>query len=105
MDLKSVFKSMNERPLKAPPNRRAELIGKLTDGINACIERDNAEARRLALNAGKKPKIWPKRTYKSIGIRLAHLTEADLEWFHGYCQESKHYAKCFWWHLSTANRD
>ncbi len=83
--------------------RRSELVKRFVTGLNRQIDLDYQEAMNRYRGQGPKPKKWPHQQARTVAIRLSHLDISQLEWFLGYCQEAKHFGKCFWYRLSTTN--
>lgn len=69
---------------KAPRSERAEILERFITRLNS--ERGNYKP----LSAG------------FIAARMAQAglkSNTDLYWFYKYCDDAKHFSKCWWWAL------
>lgn len=90
MEIKEILQNYIERQKEKPKinyGEWQELVGKFTDKLDA-----------LRVENG----------YKKLGARFyaikmgeAQLSTQDLYWFYRYCEDAKHFGKCFWWSLKA----
>lgn len=69
---------------------RSELIKKFVDRLN--------EDRKLGGYKPLNPGFVASKMYNA-GMRTDFL----LNWFYGYCNDARHFSKCWWWSLNPKN--
>lgn len=70
---------------------RQELIKKFVDRLN--IEREGTKYKKLD------PKFVAIKMYQS-GLKSDFL----LNWFFGYCNDAKHFSKCWFWSMNHKSK-
>lgn len=85
MDFQQILQSYQkeQQPTKAQKSERAEIVKKFVDRLN--------EDR---IKSGYKP--LPASVYAIKMAETGLKTNSDLYWFWGFCNDAKHFSKCWW---------
>lgn len=87
LDLTNYLETKQQQATKHK-SERSELIEKFMKRLNA----DREEAGFKPLSPG----------FVSMKMAQAGLkTNDDLYWFYSYCDDARHFAKCWWWSMKA----
>jgi tRNA A37 N6-isopentenylltransferase MiaA len=98
-DMASLFEGLEIKDLakSIKPRTRRDVENMFYEELKKWHQLDEKDELRRANIERRKPKLWKMIPYPRMVMMLKGMkTVAELEWFLGYCKESKHFAKCFY---------